>query len=216
MKTRVHCFASSDALMNHCLDSFRQIFPKLSHAQGLMLSGGRTPLEIYRRAAVEGLSTRGILFLSDERYVPVTDPQSNFGTISPSFKTSSFLPIHTERSIEDAAQAFHHDLSQIQTIPFGLLGIGADGHTASLFNLKDAALRDDRLAIPVPLNLPGSVNRISVTPNLLHRVEKLVILATGEDKKEIIQTLLNHPQTIPTGVALDGHPNLELWTDQAI
>ena len=183
-----------------------------------MLAGGKTPLEIYRRAAAGDLTTAGKLFLSDERYVPAADPQSNFGGIAPFFNVgqagspSHFIKVNTSLPIEVAAQAFHDDLSRLKNIPLGLLGLGADGHTASLFNLKDAALRDERLAIPVIKT--EKPDRISVTPALLRRIEKIIILAIGAEKKAVIQTLLEKPETIPAGVALAGHPNVEVWTDQ--
>ncbi len=222
MNIKLRTFDSADALIFQCLETFRELFPTLGNMDGLMLAGGRTPLEIYRRAAAdlsrrssakaEGLSTNGILFLSDERYVPVADPQSNYKTISPFFP--NLVKIRTELPIEQAAAAFHETLKRMQSVPLGLLGLGADGHTASLFNLHDAALRDERLAIPVIKE--EKPDRISVTPTFLSRVEKILILATGEEKREMIQTLLEKPDTIPAGVALSDHPNVEVWTDQVI
>lgn len=209
---KLRTFRTTEALIFQTLETFLQIFPSLGNSDGLMLAGGRTPLEIYRRAAAEGLSTSGILLLSDERYVPPADPQSNYGTISQSFPNLG--KIRTDLPIEAAAMAFHDDLKKIQRIPLGLLGLGADGHTASLFNLQDATLRDERLAIPVIKT--EKPDRISVTPVFLHKVEKILILATGADKKEMIQTLLEKPQTIPAGVALAGHPDVEIWTDQRL
>ncbi len=228
MNIRFKKFPDTETLIVQCLETFRSLFPTLGKNDGVMLAGGKTPLEIYRRAAAKGLSTTGQLFLSDERYVPVTDPQSNYGTISPFFCNvgqvsslsrqagclSYFVKVETDLPIEAAAQAFHDDLKKIQRIPLGLLGLGADGHTASLFNLQDAALRDERLAIPVVKT--EKPDRISVTPTFLRRVEKILILATGADKKVMIQTLLEKPETIPAGVALAGHPNVEIWTDQEI
>jgi 6-phosphogluconolactonase len=209
---KLNIFPNPDELMAQVLETFRQILPNLEKRDGVMLAGGRTPLEIYRRAAAESLSTGGILFLSDERYVPATDPQSNYGTIFPLF--GNLLRVRTELPIESAAQTFNNDLSRLKNIPLGLLGLGTDGHTASLFNLKDAALRDERLAIPVLKK--EKPDRISVTPVLLNRIEKIIILATGAEKKEMIQTLLEKPETIPAGVALAGHSNVEIWTDQKI
>jgi len=210
MNIKLKPFSDTNELIFQCLETFRKLFPALGTSDGIMLAGGRTPLEIYRRAAVEGLSTCGVLFLSDERFVPVTDPRSNYGGIAAFFK-GRWIQVDTSLPMEKAAQGFHDNLSRIQNIPLGLLGLGADGHTASLFTLKDAALRDDRLAIPVVKS--EKPDRISVTPVLLHKVEKILILATGADKKAMIQTLLNKPETIPAGIALAGHPDVEIWTN---
>jgi len=224
---KLNIFPNLDELVDQTLQAFRQILPTLKKNDGVMLAGGRIPLEIYRRAAAQELSTKGILFLSDERYIPVTDSQSNYGTISPFFKVgqasclsgqagslSYFVKVRTELPIEQAALAFDTELRKLKTIPLGLLGLGTDGHTASLFNLQDASLSDARLAIPVIKT--EKPDRISVTPALLHKVEKVIIIAIGANKKEIIQTLLKKPETIPAGVALAGHPNVEIWTDQIL
>ncbi|NOU35691.1 MAG: hypothetical protein HOO88_02810 [Kiritimatiellaceae bacterium] len=206
---KLNVFPNFDELASQCLELLRQTFPKLGTHDGIMLAGGKTPLEIYRRAAAENLSTAGKLFLSDERYVPFTDPQSNYRSIAPFFPTLGRVP--TELPIEAAAQAFCEYLSRMQSVPLGLLGLGADGHTASLFTLQDAAFRNGRLAVPVIKT--EKPDRISVTPVLLRRIEKIIILATGEEKKAIIQTLLENSETIPAGAALAGHPNVEVWTD---
>jgi len=209
---KLRTFQTTEDLIFQCLETLRQVLPTLGTYDGVMLAGGRTPLEIYRRGAADNLSTAGKLFLSDERYVPVIDPQSNYGAISPFFPMLGRVP--TELPIEAAAQAFHEYLTRMQSVPLGLLGLGADGHTASLFNMKDAALRDGRLAIPVIK--ADKPDRISVTPTLLHRIGKIILLATGAEKKAIIQTLLEKPYTIPAGVALTDHPNVEIWTDQIL
>jgi 6-phosphogluconolactonase len=224
---KLRTFQTAEELISQCLELLRQTLPKLETNDGIMLAGGKTPLEIYRRAAAENLATAGKLFLSDERYVPVTDPQSNYGRIAPFFKVgqasclsgqagslSYVVRVKTELPIKAAAQALHDDLSKIGCIPLGLLGLGSDGHTASLFNLQNASLRDERLAIPVIKT--KKPDRISVTPALLHRIEKIIILATGKEKKAVIQTLLEKPETIPAGVALADHPNVAVWTDKSI
>lgn len=205
-------FPDTDALVSRALELFRTVLPSLDACDGVMLSGGRTPLELYRRAAAEHLPVRGVLFLSDERQVPGDDPRSNYGAIAPFF--GSLLKVRTELPLADAAQAFHDDLSRIATIPLGLLGLGADGHTASLFTLDDAARRDSRLAIPVVKT--DKPDRISVTPALLGRIGKIIILAPGAEKNAVLRRLIDQPRTIPAGIALAGHTCVEIWTDQDV
>jgi 6-phosphogluconolactonase len=198
-------------LLEAGLELFRTL-STLDPNDGIMLAGGHTPLELYRRAQETGLTVKATPFLSDERYVPVNDPQSNYGTISPFF--CNLLPIPTDLPLEGAAEAFNDSLKTIDQIPVGLLGLGTDGHTASLFTLEDAALREERLVIPVIKQ--EKPDRISVTPAVLQKVQKIIILATGAEKTEMIRTLLEKPETIPAGVALTDHPDVEIWTDQKI
>lgn len=209
MTIHLRTFSSAEDLVIHCLELLKEVFEQATESDGIMLAGGRSPMEIYRRAAQQKLTSRASFFLSDERYVPVSDPQSNYKSIAPFFPTLG--KIRTERPIGEAAQCFDDDLRSLQRIPLGLLGLGADGHTASLFNLTDAALRDDRLAIPVIKD--KKPDRISTTPALLRRIDRILILAPGAEKREMIQTLLNNPESIPAGVALAGHPKVEIWTD---
>ncbi len=142
MNIRLKIFPSTESLISECLKTLRQIFPMLGKNDGIMLAGGRTPLEIYRRAADEGLTTKGTLFLSDERYVPITDPQSNYGTISAMF--GNLIRVKTELPLNETAESFHNDLTQLKNIPLGLLGLGRDGHTASLFTIEHAKMGSGR------------------------------------------------------------------------
>ena len=92
--------------------------------------------------------------------------------------------------------------------------MGPDGHTAGLFTPEQARLKAGPLAIHT--DRPDGMQGVSVTPALIQRVERIILLVIGESKRDIIHTLLNDPQTIPAGIALSGHPNVELWTDLAV
>lgn len=115
----------------------------------VMLAGGETPLPIYRRLGREVPShvhPAAHLLLSDDRYVSYEDPRSNAGSIAPTVRAlglpgERFVHVETERPVKEASDRFSdaiHGLGARKAI-FGLalLGIGGDGHTASLF---DAAM----------------------------------------------------------------------------
>ena len=209
MNIKLNVFPDRSALDRAAADLLARHLP---HSVGIMLSGGVTPLSIYRQIRTFGIGAT--LFLSDERCVPSDDPQSNYGTIRPCFTDVRFIRVETERTPQEAAGRFNAALRALKDIPLGLLGLGTDGHTASIFTLGDAALRDARLAIAV--RRPEKPDRISVTPTLLNRIGRLMILATGPEKHEIIRALLNKPETLPAGLALKDHPHVELWTEQDV
>jgi len=206
MNIKLHVFQNTETLHTAVLELFTKHLP---HPGGLMLSGGNTPLDIYHR--IPDGKVEATLFLSDERYVLDNDSSSNYGNIRSCFADAKFIRVETEFPLQMAADRFHDALRTLKEIPLGLLGLGTDGHTASLFSLEDAALRDSRLAIPVKKT--EKPDRISVTPTLLNHIDRIIILATGEAKREVIRKLLNKPETIPAGVALADHPNVELWTN---
>jgi 6-phosphogluconolactonase len=192
----------------------------------LMLAGGRTPLDAYRIWAKTDTFTKTapLLFLSDERAVLPGDAQSNAGGIAPLFEAAGlpparFLRVDTARGLVDAAAHYHSELSGMLAsgchCPLGLLGLGADGHTASLFSLDDVARAEasDRLAVPV--ERPAPPHRISVTPALLERIGRILVVATGAEKADITRRLLETPEALPAGFVLRRHAAAELWMDRA-
>jgi 6-phosphogluconolactonase/glucosamine-6-phosphate isomerase/deaminase len=89
--------------------------------------------------------------------------------------------------------------------------MGNDGHTAGFFTAQQANLKSGALTLHT--DRPDGMRGVSVTPALFRRIERIILLVTGESKREIINTLLIAPKTIPAGIALTDHPNVELWTD---
>jgi len=185
----------------------------------VMLSGGNTPLAAYRSVAESGTraSTRAHVLFSDERMAPADSPESNFGNTSGMLKAlrlpeDRVLRVATELPLAEAASAYANDIDAFLNrggrVTLGLLGMGADGHTASLFNLKDAE-RTDRLAIPIPRD-PGPA-RVSVTAGFLRKIERIVFVVAGKDKAEVIHRLIEVPDSIPAGRAVAGARSVELW-----
>lgn len=224
MKVRV--FESADAL---AAELASRLAAELGEGdmRGLMLAGGKTPLSAYaalpvlRRGAA---ASSARVILSDERMVPPDSPDCNHRNIAPSLVAAGVAPecvmsVDTSGTLERAAALFDAALARLldsgTRLRFGLLGVGADGHTASMFSPADvaAAERSERLAVAVAR--PAPPDRISVTPSLLRRVEDLTFVIAGADKAAIVRTLVERPGTIPAGLAVAGHPCVSLWTDRA-
>lgn len=189
--------------------------------RAVMLSGGRTPLPAYRALAAEGVVAAPELrfLLSDERYVPPTHPDSNFRPLADLFTALSvpgdrLLRVNTSLPLDEAAEQYHRDLQALLQggahFTVGLLGLGADGHTASLFSPADVRRGAGRLAVAV--RRPEPPHRISVTPGLLQHVEEIVFLVAGSDKTTVVQKLLDEPESLPAGLAVAGCRNVSVWT----
>jgi len=186
----------------------------------VMLSGGNTPLAAYQKVAEAKARAPHTLhvFFSDERMVPSDSPDSNYRNALPTIDSlgipaANVHVVQAELPLTGAADAYDRELERFLgndgNILLGLLGLGADGHTASLFSPGDLKRGQKRLAIPVPREKGPA--RVSVTPKLLSRVERLLFLAVGPEKCEIVRTLIEDPLSIPAGLAVANHPNVRIW-----
>jgi 6-phosphogluconolactonase len=192
---------------------------RLPEPRGIMLAGGLTPLPAYRKLATLRLRAAPsvhILF-SDERMVPANSPENNYANAS-GMITAIGVPerrvirVHTDCALQIAANRYDRDLRGFLdrggTVGVGLLGVGADGHTASLFTMEQAGATG-RLAVAVP-RTPGP-DRVTVTADLLSRIETLIVLVSGPDKAPIVKKLIDAPQALPAGIALARARDVALW-----
>ena len=188
--------------------------------QGIMLSGGLTPLPAYRMLAAraETAAANVHVLYSDERMVPKESPENNYANTAPlvgacRVPEARILRVHTELRLEEAADRYNRDLRAFVgrggRLALGLLGLGADGHTASLFSMEDIARGEGRFAVAVPRPIPPY--RVSVTAEFLRRFDQLIFLVSGPDKSAIARTLVTAPDTIPAGRAVAGANYAALW-----
>jgi 6-phosphogluconolactonase len=189
-------------------------------ASAIMLSGGTTPLPAYRALAARRLEhdERLHVLFSDERYVPEDSPASNYRQISPLLEAlalpqESLLRVRTELTLEQAAADYEQRLSSLLSsgvhIGLGLLGLGADGHTASLFGAADLARARGRFAITV--QRPDGMSAVSVTPELLATVREPLFVVAGSGKDQAVAALIARDPNLTAWRAVQLCTQVELW-----
>ncbi|HKZ72573.1 MAG TPA: 6-phosphogluconolactonase [Steroidobacteraceae bacterium] len=188
----------------------------------VMLAGGGTPSAAYRLAASASVAPRPHLHIlySDERYVPPASDASNYG-MSRALLEALALPearilrVRTELPLEAAADDYDARLAQLMAsgigIGLGLLGLGADGHTAALFSAADVERGAGRLAIAV--RRPDGRDAVSVTPELIARIVEPLFAAAGKDKRAAAAALLRGDRDLVAWRAVAGCARVALWTD---
>jgi 6-phosphogluconolactonase len=214
-------FASRSTLESALEERLAEAIAAPGAAAALMLSGGTTPLPAYRALAARPDMRRNaglhILF-SDDRYVPADSPASNYRQIEPllaalSLPAAAVLRVRTELALEDAADDYERQLAALlrsgARIGLGLLGLGADGHTASLFGAADLERARGHLALAV--QRPDGLSAVSVTPELLAQVAQPLFVVAGADKRAAVRSLLAQDPNLTAWRAVQGCARVELW-----
>lgn len=214
-------FASGEKLTVALVDLLTAEFTRASAQPRLvMLAGGRTPLEAYARIAARGITADANLqlCLSDERHVPVTSPDSNAGQVAGLVRALQLPPERvlfpdTDLPLADSVRGWGQQLGNFLRrggiMPLGLLGLGADGHTASLFSLGD--VERSRGLLTLPVKHPNGSQRISLSAEVLAKFARLVIVTAGAEKQPMVERLRTAPMTIPAGAATVRAPHVECW-----
>ncbi len=169
------------------------------------LSGGSSPRPAYSRAAeLEPDWSRAEVWWGDERSVPPDDTRSNYRLAKESLLDHlSLAPravhrIRGELSGDEAAALYHDELEGVH-VGLAFLGIGPDGHTASLFP-NDAVLEEhERRAVPVRR---PDVDRVTLTIPVLCAAETVLFLVLGEAKADAVRRAFGEPPSPETPASL--------------
>ncbi|MDQ3335365.1 MAG: 6-phosphogluconolactonase [Myxococcota bacterium] len=178
------------------------------------LSGGNTPRALYQELVARGRAflpwDRIDLWWGDERCVPPDHPESNFGMakaelIQPlNLDSSRWHRMHGEDEPAAAAQAYEDHIygclgsSPVFTVAF--LGIGDDGHTASLF--PGGAI--DLARIVIAAKAPSGQPRLSMTPKLINAARHVRFLVAGASKAEALAGIVNGTSNAPARLIENG------------
>ena len=221
MSTRsVHVFASADELAAFFTDKLRRGMASLKagHYFSLLLSGGSTPRAVFEYLSKNQESIqwqRLQLFWGDERCVPPDQDESNYKMAKNSLLDHVPIPsdnIYRIKGESDPqteavryAETVINRLPSINGLPYFdliMLGLGDDGHTASLFPNDTKNLFSDRL-FEVAAQPESGQRRVTATLKLLNNARTIVFLVTGKSKAGMLARILEkrkewevHPATM--------------------
>ncbi len=175
----------------------------------MAVSGGRTPWQMLRALAGENVPWKSVHVVQvDERIAPAGDPDRNLTHIRASLLGQASLPpeqIHAmpveETNLEAAARSYARTLEKIAGTPpvvdLAHLGLGPDGHTASLVPGDPVlAVTDTDVALT---GLYQKRRRMTLTYPLLNRARRILWLVTGAEKAGMLVRLRNADNSIPAG-----------------
>lgn len=223
MSIQVQRFDSREALLAALVARLEAVVAaSRAGSLAVMLSGGSTPLPAYREVARRNPAPAPKLrvLYSDDRYVPPSSDSSNYHQTEPLLSALSLPPegilrVRTELPLAQAAAEYERQLTGLLAsgvrIPLGLLGLGADGHTASLFRLEHLTEARGKLAIAV--QRPDGMAGVSATPELFAQVQELLFVVAGGGKKAALEGLLRQDPQVVAARAVQGHPRVGLWLD---
>ena len=202
----------------------------------LVLSGGKTPGEVYRTLAkpprVDEVPWQKLfLFLGDERYVPHDDSQSNYQTVRETLLVHvptpgpKVYPFDTSlASPEQSAAQYEKKIRELEKLSATaapqfdvvMLGVGEDGHTASIF--PGSPLVNQSGALCKAVKSPDGQSRITLSPEALFGARKILILVRGENKSEIVKRVLRgeaSEQDVPAMLFKRGGSRVTWFLDSA-
>ena len=208
---QIEVFPDSDALANHAATVFQDLANAAitkSNRFAVTLSGGSTPKKMYEKLVHANLDWSRIhFFWVDERCVPPDHPDSNYRMAADALldqidiPSSSIHRIMGELSLNDAARDYENELrlfflNRLPVFDLILLGLGTDGHTASLFPGSTALKEKEHWAMGVRHDTPPPplVDRVTLTFPVLNAGKNITFLVSGRDKANIVACGFGDPK----------------------
>lgn len=199
-------FRNLDEAADHAVMKWTEIAEKTVNDKGsfsVALSGGKTPTALFQKLAQnKNLPwNKTVVFMVDERFVPYQDENNNYRMINETFLRHVDIPaknIHPILTTVETPQAsvlkYEKELNCFFRSSPGfdlvLLGIGNDGHTASLFPNAQALKEKKHPAVVVPPSGPIEAERMTLTLPAINTAANILFMAAGDDKATVIRNVL--------------------------
>jgi 6-phosphogluconolactonase len=203
--TSVKKFRNLDELSEGARQAFVELANTAMQSRGrflVALSGGNTPMKLYEKLAAEKLDWSCVhFFWGDERCVPVDDAGNSYGQAKKvwfdKIGATNIHRVNSDLGPAQAAQDYSAILKESSEAPLDwprfdlvLLGMGDDGHTASLF--PGSPVEVDSPTLAVVANYQGRpANRVTLTQNVINDARNVFFLAAGASKAETLKKVLS-------------------------
>jgi len=195
----------------------------------IAVAGGSTPRRAYELASqTDADLSAATLWLGDERVVPPDDERSNLRMVRqsltdglPEERRPRLMPVDTALGHDAAAAAYESRLRETlgnhPRLDLALMGIGPDGHTASIFPGKPAVHETRRLVVGVPeAGMEPQVPRVTLTLPLFNTAREVVFLISGADKAPAVKRAFGAPpdESLPSALVRPGAGTLLIVMDE--
>lgn len=197
--TRWHSFASQDEINQAILKRILQAADEAIAKYGsflIVLAGGSTPKSVYQLLAKEQADwANWHVFHNDDRCLPVDHAERNSKMAREAWLNHVAIPqaqihdIPAELGNVEGAKAYAKTLAGVRSFDLVILGLGEDGHTASLF--PNQAVDNSADAVPVFNSPKPPADRVTISQNRLNNTHEVLFLVTGAGKQDAVNNWLN-------------------------
>lgn len=208
--TRWHLFNSQDEINQAATSRILKAADEAIEKYGsffIVLAGGSTPKAIYQRLREQQADwANWHVFHNDDRCLPADHDERNSKMAREAWLNHVKIPgdqihdIPAELGNIEGAKAYSNTLSGVRTFDLVILGLGEDGHTASLFPGQDVDNSAD--AVPVFNSPKPPSHRVTISQNRLNDTHEVMFLVTGAGKQDAVNNWRNGvaiPATLVTG-----------------